>query len=50
MASSIPRNRFLGASDGMTRSYKLPHAKIYTFSLISDEVKLYIKIIEDGET
>ena len=50
MASLIPKNVFLGAGDGMTHPYKWLYAKkIVTFYMMSDEVKLYIKIIENDE-
>ena len=50
MASLIPKNVFLGAGDGMTHPYKWFYTKkIITFYMMSDEVKLYIKIIENDE-
>jgi len=36
---------FSGASDSMTRPYKWFHTK----KIISDEVKFYIKIVENDE-
>ena len=51
MASLIPKNVFLGVGDGMTHPYKWFYAKkkSYLFYMMLDEVKLYIKIIENDE-
>ena len=46
-----PLKIILGADDGMTRLYKWSHTnKFIIFYIISDEVKLYIKILEVNET
>ena len=50
MASPVPTNAFLGVDDGMTRPTNGSTKKNYNFFyIISDEVKLYIKIVENRE-
>ena len=51
MDSPVPTNAFLGVGDGMTRPYKWFHVKKNSqfFHMISDEVKLSIKIVENDE-
>ena len=51
MASPVPTNPFLGAGDGMARPLQMvPRKKNYNFfHKISDEVKFYIKIVENDE-
>ena len=51
MASPVPTNAFFGADDGMVRPYKWFHTKKNSqlFLMISDEVKLSIKIVENDE-
>jgi hypothetical protein len=50
MALPISENAFLVAGDGMICPYKWFHAKkIQLFHMMSDEVELYLKIVEVDE-